>query len=97
MTVRPIACPPSNFDEAHQLGRVSFFRQLATSGAFFAAEKRDEVASGTAAVRQYLHAIHACPTASVAWLNASEVREKNIICLLLTTSKPRSTNGETGN
>lgn len=28
---------------------------------------------GRCALRQHLHAIHACPTASAAWLNAAEV------------------------
>lgn len=28
----------------------------------------------TAALRHFLHAIHACPTTSAAWLNAAEVR-----------------------
>lgn len=30
--------------------------------------------SGEKALRHFLHAIHACPTASAAWLNASEVQ-----------------------
>ena len=31
------------------------------------------IARGKRALRHFLHAIHACPTASAAWLNASEV------------------------
>ncbi|CAM9131600.1 unnamed protein product, partial [Scytosiphon promiscuus] len=36
------------------------------------------LAPGSLAVRQFLHAIHACPTASAAWLNASEALETSI-------------------
>lgn len=44
-----------------------------TVGAVLAAGKgRGGVSTGKA-LRQFLHAIHACPTASAAWLNASEV------------------------
>ncbi len=34
-------------------------------------------------MRQFLHAIHACPTAAVAWLNASEVCGEKKTRLLL--------------
>lgn len=38
-------------------------------------KKRGGVSSSGRAIRQFLHAIHSCPTASAAWLNASEVKE----------------------
>lgn len=42
-------------------------------GAPLVAEKEAGGVAGGRALRQFLHAIHACPTASAAWLNASEV------------------------
>lgn len=48
-------------------------KQHATVGAIVATEKGGGGIVGARALRQYLHAIHACPTASAAWLNASEV------------------------
>jgi len=67
--------------------RVPFFWQRTTAGAFLVTEKEKEGASGRAAVRQFLHAIHACPTASAAWLNASEVRGEKYARMLGRTSR----------
>lgn len=59
---------PGRVDRAPRTRNVwpeNFGAQL-TSGALVTTEEKR-------ALRHFLHAIHACPTASAAWLNASEV------------------------
>lgn len=68
------------------MGRLARPIHLKTTvGVVLAAEKGGSGVASGRALRHYLHAIHACPTASAAWLNASEVS-----CGQHCRSEPRS-------
>ncbi|CAN0516496.1 unnamed protein product, partial [Ectocarpus sp. 12 AP-2014] len=68
----PVQAGESNVDESPALTTTGpNHLEQATICASFAAEH----GGGARALRNFQHAIHACPTASAAWLNASEALE----------------------